>query len=167
MENIMKFQKIYERAVHNVLSKIHIPAGNLNLPRRNMPQILQKNFNEYLGWLRNEGINIEELKVNGADLKPSQLDINEDKVKKMVVEVPDNLDNPIIISNDGYVIDGHHRWLTKINIAKNRDYVPVNAYKMDLPIRELIKKSMTFPKVKFRDVDNNFYDRPDKTVKDL
>jgi hypothetical protein len=162
-----KFDKIYEKAVHNVLNKIHIPAGNMNLPRRNMPQILQKNFKEYLEWLDSEGIGVEELKVNGADLKPSQLDINEDKVKKMVVEVPDNLDKPIIISNDGYVVDGHHRWLTKINIANNRSYVPINAYKIDQPIRELIKTSMKFPKVKFRDVDNNFYDRPDSKVKDL
>jgi hypothetical protein len=163
----MKFQKMYEKAVHNVLNRIHIPAGNMNLPRRNMPQILQKDFEDYLGWLDGEGVGVEELKVNGADLKPSQLDINEDKVKKMVSEIPDNLDNPIIISNDGYVVDGHHRWLTKINIAKNRNYVPVNAYKMNLPIRELIKKSMKYPNVKFRDVDNNFYDRPDSKVKDL
>jgi hypothetical protein len=132
-----------------------------------MPQILQKDFEDYLQWLKAQGVNVELMKVNGADLKPSQLDINEEKVKSMVAEVPDNLNNPIIISNDGYVVDGHHRWLTLLNISANRDYVPINAYKMDLPIRELIKISMKYPNVKFRDVDGNFFDRPDKTVKDL
>ena len=53
-----------------------------------------------------------------------------------------------------------------LNKSLNNEYTPINTYKIDMPIRELIKKTMKYPNVKFRDVDNNFYDRPDKTVKD-
>lgn len=166
-EHAMKFQKIYEKAVHNVLERLYIPPGNLNLPRRNMPQVLQKDFEHYLDWLKQEGVGIEETEVNGASLSPSQLDINEDKVRQLIIDNADNLNDPIIVSNDGYVIDGHHRFLAILNKSLNKHYVPINAYKMDLPIHELIKITMKYPRVKFRDVDNNFYDRPDKSVKDL
>lgn len=162
----MKFQKIYEKAVHNVLNRIHIPASNLNLPRRNMPQILAKDFDDYINWLKYEGVGITNTEVNCTSLRCSQLDINEDKVIDLIVTNASNLKNPIIISNDGYVVDGHHRFLAILNKSLNTEYVPINTYKIDMPIRELIKKTMTYANVKFRDVDNNFYDRPDKTVKD-
>lgn len=162
----MKFQKIYEKAVHNVLDRIHIPASNLNLPRRNMPQVLAKDFDDYINWLKFEGIGMTKTKVNCASLKCSQLDINEDKVKNLIINNPSSLHNPIISSNDGYVVDGHHRFLAILNKSLNREDILINTYKIDMPIRELIKKTMKYPNVKFRDVDNNFYDRPDKTVKD-
>lgn len=93
--------------------------------------------------LTNNGIGYSFQIMPTNSLIPTQSEFNDDKV----VSIVDNMMNsptikPIIVSNDNYVIDGHHRWLgadavdgtcptMKINLPletihnflKNKDYV--------------------------------------------
>lgn len=84
--------------------------------RKDMPQIKSKYFTDFLMWSQlschmNEPTDI-------TQLRPTQLDINEKKVKEMIGRIqsgdPD-FKGTITISYDGYVLDGHHRWLALLN----------------------------------------------------
>lgn len=53
---------------------------------------------------------------------------------------------PIYVSNDGYVLDGHHRWAAVVaHNAKNPDkQIPMNVRVIDEPIVPLVKRSNAF-----------------------
>ena len=53
----------------------------------------------------------------------------------------ETLSNPIIISKDNYVIDGHHRWLAHLN--KNKI---IDVLKIDLNAKDLIDKIHDYDK---------------------
>jgi len=49
---------------------------------------------------------------------------------------------PIIISNDGHILDGHHRWAALLMLGPD---MSMNAIKIDLPMHELLDKSFDVP----------------------
>jgi len=84
--------------------------------RDEMPQIKSKNLNKAIRVLRARHVNVKEHSMIVDDLKPSQKDIDTDRVLKIKSEFngeQDTLDSikPLIISSDNHIVDGHHRWL--------------------------------------------------------
>jgi hypothetical protein len=53
---------------------------------------------------------------------------------------------PIYVSNDGYVLDGHHRWAAVVahNAANPKNQIPMNVRVIDEPIEPLVKRSNDF-----------------------
>ena len=53
---------------------------------------------------------------------------------------------PIYVSNDGYVLDGHHRWAAVVahNAANPKNQIPMNVRVIDEPIEPLVKRSNAF-----------------------
>ena len=53
---------------------------------------------------------------------------------------------PIYVSNDGYVLDGHHRWAAIVahNAANPDKQIPMNVRVIDEPIVPLVKRSNKF-----------------------
>ena len=53
---------------------------------------------------------------------------------------------PIYVSNDGYVLDGHHRWAAVVahNAANPKNQIPMNVRVIDEPIEPLVKRSNSF-----------------------
>lgn len=53
---------------------------------------------------------------------------------------------PIYVSNDGYVLDGHHRWAAVVahNAANPDNQIPMNVRVIDEPIEPLVKRSNKF-----------------------
>lgn len=53
---------------------------------------------------------------------------------------------PIYVSNDGYVLDGHHRWAAVVahNAANPDNQIPMNVRVIDEPIQPLVKRSNQF-----------------------
>lgn len=81
-----------------------------------MPQIKSKYFLDFLYW-SNLMCYMNEIS-NITLLRPTQIDINENKVKEMIERVRSGdpeFKGVITISHDGYVLDGHHRWLALLN----------------------------------------------------
>ena len=58
----------------------------------------------------------------------------------------DKITAPIYVSNDGYVLDGHHRWAAVVaHNASNPDKpIPMNVRVIDEPILPLVKRSNSF-----------------------
>jgi ParB-like chromosome segregation protein Spo0J len=69
-------------------------------------------------------------------LKPSQNEINGEIVDKVVKSMKKKKkDMPIVISKDGYVVDGHHRWAAH---KKMNPHKKIKALKINAPIDDAL-----------------------------
>lgn len=119
-----------------------VPTGNLGISRSQMPQI--KDFARFKKFLNDRGIKVGKTRKRIGDLKMTQNEINKDKVFKLMLQYrKDNKrtrggvdfpGNPPVISSDGYVLDGTHRFVAMFNINKHAYH---NFTIVDMPIREL------------------------------
>ena len=116
-----------------------IPHGGLNQGRESMPQIPIEHFENFLEFLRTKGISYNKASVREKYLKASQQDHNPNKVKAIMKK--DKID-PVIISWDDYVVDGHHRWLAWHNKEK-KDYIPCLRVKLNVLDLIVLMKEFT------------------------
>jgi hypothetical protein len=102
--------------------------------------------------LEKKGIKVSEPAAVPPDrLKATQMNLVGDKVAGMEQGLEENPQNPnltapIYVSNDGYVLDGHHRWAAIVGYnAKHPDSpIPMNVRVIDQPIKPLVKMSNDF-----------------------
>ncbi len=111
-----------------------------NIPRKDMPQIKDHNRGSFLQYLTDNGISYENKNILVKDYKISQGEIDIPKVLGIVSKgSPENY--PIIVSNDGFIADGHHRFVAKYVIDKSQY---ISAIVVDLPIVDLLKIAKQF-----------------------
>lgn len=92
----------------------NVEQSDIQKRRHTMPQLT--NFDAFKQDLDASRINISgPRKVQPLILIPSQTNFSEEKVNR-IAESKSSNDKPIIISDDGYVIDGHHRWLASCKL---------------------------------------------------
>ena len=104
--------------------------------------------------LNKQGIKVSEPTAVPPDrLKATQSELVGVKVAGMskVLDDPnhpayDKITAPIYVSNDGYVLDGHHRWAAVVahNAANPDKQIPMNVRVIDEPIEPLVKRSNAF-----------------------
>ena len=104
--------------------------------------------------LNKKGIKVSEpAAVNPDRLKATQSELVGVKVAGMskVLDNPDHpaygkITAPIYVSNDGYVLDGHHRWAAVVahNASHPDKPIPMNVRVIDEPIVPLVKRSNKF-----------------------
>lgn len=102
-------------------------AGGFNIARSNMPQIAdQTAFASYLEFL---GITVVKGPVALPTIKPTQTEYDQAKVDGMTAPY-----GSIIVSADGYILDGHHRYFAAL-----RDQEEIDAHWCDVGINQLLK----------------------------
>jgi len=88
------------------------------IERKDMPQIKGKDTPELLKTLADSGIAYRRGEVAVNRLKPTQEDGIPSKVDAIasIISRGETL-HPIVISREGWILDGHHRWLAvkKVN----------------------------------------------------
>jgi len=104
--------------------------------------------------LNKQGIKVSEpVSVPPDRLKATQSELVGVKVAGMskVLDDPNHpaygkITAPIYVSNDGYVLDGHHRWAAVVahNAANPDKQIPMNVRVIDEPIEPLVKRSNDF-----------------------
>lgn len=109
----------------------------LNIARSELPQVNPKHFDRFLNILGSEGVKIKHRKYKASELKPSQGDFDLKKIKAFI----DSSTNPIIISSDLHVLDGHHRWASSLSKGKDTE---IQVMEIGLPILDLIKRCKDF-----------------------
>lgn len=100
----------------------------------------------FLDSLREQGIPMVEETVPASTLKATQMDLRGEKVAGMVQAAEAGKFNPvgepIVVSSDNYVVDGHHRWAAAVALdaadAKLGDDYPMPVIRVAMPIAELI-----------------------------
>lgn len=130
----------------NLAEEIEIPKIGMTFSRALMPQIKGSQVNEFLAYLKDNDIEYQTKKLLTKDLKATQSEFDLAKVDQMIGQ---KNDMKIVVSNDGYIMDGHHRWLADYNTNKNSK---ISAIVIDLPILELIRVSRDYSGVEYRPI---------------
>ena len=118
-------------------------SGTLGIPRSAMPQIKRKDRGSFIQYLASKGIASEKTTVPASDLRPTQAEYSPAKVARFADSGLMNGARDVLISSDGYVLDGHHQAVAHRNAGTE---VPV--IRLDAPIRELLKAADEFPSVR-------------------
>lgn len=87
------------------------------IPRHLLPQIAQKDIPAFRKYLRTNGISSVHTTRQLSTLKPIQDAVNQDKIDAIKGNLS-VLEMPLLTTTDGYVVDGHHRWLAGKDIGK-------------------------------------------------
>lgn len=127
-----------ENFVRSRLSK----KPTTNILRENMPQIRKEHWDKFLTYLRNDygGYSREE-SINPSLLKAVQEEFSQDRVNAIPME---KLKYPILISRDGYVLDGNHRWIK----AYQTD-TPLTVLRLKLDVDDALEAMRDFPQAEF------------------
>lgn len=124
--------------------EIEIPKIGLTFSRVLLPQIKSDKVRGFVTYLEDNGINCTTSKLPTCDLKATQSEFDLAKVDQMM-----NQKNAgqIIVSNDGYILDGHHRWLADYNTNKKSK---INSIVVDLPILELLRVAKEYSGAEYK-----------------
>lgn len=122
------------------------------LPRDSSGEVDTEEF--FKNMLNKKGIKVSEpTNVPPDRLKATQSELVGVKVAGMskVLDDPNHpaygkITAPIYVSNDGYVLDGHHRWAAVVahNASHPDKQIPMNVRVIDEPIKPLVKRSNAF-----------------------
>lgn len=88
-------------------------------PRPLMPQVDDKAYPALLDWCAFMGVAVTRERVEPAELKPHQR-IDIDKARAIPASV---LSIPLLVSADGYILDGNHRWFAHVQAGRACDVV--------------------------------------------
>lgn len=113
-------------------------SGTLNIPRDDMPQIKAEHRGALANFLKARGIDGTEADVPASSLKPTQAEFSEKKVEK--AKAFTGGDRAILVSSDGYVLDGHHQWMAAVDRGDE-----IRIIQLDAPIRRLLEVVPEFP----------------------
>lgn len=129
------------------ICKISPPVceGNMGIPRADMPQLKPEVVQAFLDSWKDKGVQVKTVDQHVGRLKATQREINAQKVIGMAKRVKsgkfDPSDPPIIVSNDGYILDGHHRWATLLAMDPDNS---MSTHVVDVPMKELLKAAKDF-----------------------
>ncbi|MFM6989443.1 MAG: hypothetical protein ACKOXG_12400, partial [Arenimonas sp.] len=84
-------------------------SGTLGIPRADMPQIGAEHRGAFVNFLASRGIERTTEELPADSLKPTQAEFSPRRVAQ--ARERKGGDRSIIVSSDGYVIDGHHQWM--------------------------------------------------------
>lgn len=113
-------------------------SGTLGVPRAEMPQIKAEHRGALTRYANARGVTHQAETVPAASLKPTQAEFSAAKVKK-AIDFKSG-DRSILVSSDGYILDGHHQWLAKANQGE-----PINVIRFNAPISDLVNMAREFP----------------------
>jgi len=110
MKNMMTLMEFFDSA------DLPNKDQNLGIKRVNMPQI---ETNQFLADVeKHPDINYTKDVVDTDQLLPTQSQFNDGKVKAIVMALRSGAEQkPIIVTEDNYIVDGHHRWAAHDNIG--------------------------------------------------
>jgi len=103
----------------------HIPH---RLPRLKMPQFTRSSLKQLDKVMRKEGYFAQNTRVSPNKLHPSQKDISQSMARSILKKWGHRIKSsikstPLVVSSDGSILDGHHRWLA-LRFAMNERKIP-------------------------------------------
>ena len=117
----------------------------MGIARKDMPQIPSERRDEFLGDLEKSGIKTTKESVDGRTLKPIQKEVSGSRSGAIYMkhkeggQIPDG--ERILVSSDGYVIDGHHTWAASVALAYKNEDAKLPIYRLGLTAKEALDAS--------------------------
>ena len=137
------------------LRNVRIPGyalfdgANMGLRREQMPQVPARVKPQFLSEMRLKGVGVAAQSVDPRTLKPSQADISASRTGEILKKMREGsfYDSPasrILVSKDGFVIDGHHRWAAASAYAFDISGARLPIIRVDLNAADLIPAAREF-----------------------
>ena len=108
------------------------------LSREKLPQIPRAQIPAFAHYCKRNGVEFKIENVPVMKLKPIQRHLNKNKVHRMV---GGKVETPLMISQEGYIVDGHHRWAAEA--VKNRNST-IPCVRFMCPVTDLVALGHTF-----------------------
>ena len=123
--------------------------NSLGIPRSQMPQIKKEDIPEFIQELKQNGISIQFLDFPASRLKPTQAEINKDKVdsKSDILSKPIK---PFIVSRDFRILDGHHQLYA---ILDKNPQQKVSCWYIGVNMLELLHFARKFSRVTYKEIN--------------
>jgi hypothetical protein len=153
-ENLSAFlMKASKRTDHPDLTELSIKGTllygdeGMGIARKDMPQIPGKERGRFLSEIEaSKGITAEKEKVDPTTLKPVQKEISASRSGAIYNKFRDEggipKDERILISSDGYVIDGHHTWGAAVAFAFDNKGTELPVYRLSVTAKEAMDVSL-------------------------
>jgi hypothetical protein len=121
---------------------------------------------QMLDTFKSEGVKIEPKKIPVGQLKATQSEIKAGKTFGMADahlkgKFP-SIGDQIVISSDGHILDGHHRWAALLTIDPSRT---MNVIQVDMPMKEMLDRADELPGVYREDFQGKPIALPDEIKK--
>lgn len=144
------------RKAMNIVEKvedIQRLKNTLNIPRKNMPQIKREYIPDFIKLLGTHGITVTKRSVSVRNLKPTQSEINMNKVREKHEKFVNGKKEPkpFIVSYDNFILDGHHQLLALQTLDKD---TTVSCYVVGVKMKDLLQYAHDYPKVTYKDIDD-------------
>lgn len=152
------FMKMATRQDHPDVTEISVEGTllfgdeGMGIARKDMPQIDAKLRPQFLSDLASKGIKTTEEDIDPKTLKPIQKEISGSRsgaiynAYREQGEIPDQ--QRILISKDGYVIDGHHTWAASVAFAFDNPSAKLPVYRLDISGKDALDASLEWTKSK-------------------
>jgi Zeta toxin len=120
------------------------------IPRAEMPQIPKEHLQTFQDQLNQRGIHFDPpAPIDPRNLQATQAELDGKNVSGMMASARDGsfdlLKDPIWFSNDGHILDGHHRWAAATALSMNcGGCVSIPGIRVDMPISELLAFANAF-----------------------
>ena len=148
-----------EKAPTFNLCKVTIKGTSLfcadaqGIPRVKMPQLTMEQDQPFFDHLKSKGYTVERHDEYASYLRATQNELNGAKVAGIAAAMRStegyhSSSNPIFVSSDNYILDGHHRWAAEIgvdatdNVLANDKTMPV--WRVNIPITRLLAEAEAF-----------------------
>lgn len=125
----------------------------LGLARAELPQIKSTDMENFRQWLETEKqVESFDSKMEVGELSPIQKEINLEKTDSMKTKhEAGTIDlisgKPVMVSNDEYIIDGHHRWYALRELDGSIEMETIN---INLSVQELLSVVKEYPNVEYK-----------------
>lgn len=121
------------------------------LPRIDMPQLYDQAKIDFIAKLKKKGVRVQDQDIPASKLTGLQSEYKPDKVHGIAGAMSAGAKiggGRALVTSDGYVIDGHHRWRASHQADK-----PVECTVIDMPAHQLIDQMHRYDKAERRTVN--------------
>jgi hypothetical protein len=140
--------KLGEKAPNFNLCSVSVQGTNLfcaeskGIPRIQMPQVPKAKMEGFRDWLSQKALVTDETE-KASYLRATQDELNGASVALLAraIQGGKQFDRAIFVSQDNYILDGHHRWAAEVgldaanNVLGDRD---MKVQRVDMPIVDLL-----------------------------
>ena len=152
------FMKMADRTDHPDVTEISVAGtmlfgdDGMGIARKDMPQIDKDLRPQFLKDLEKDGITAETEKIDPKTLKPVQKEVSGSRSGAIYNKYREEGKIPeqerILISKDGFVIDGHHTWAASVAFSFDNPSAKIPVYRLSVNAQEALDASLAWTQSK-------------------
>ena len=136
--------------IEDIVETVQRLSNTLNISRSEMPQIKGDFIIDFIDTLKERGVSVSNQQVSVDALRPTQNEINLDKVKDKYNQLKTGAQlKPFIISTDNFILDGHHQLFALKKLDKN---LRVPCFVVGLKMLDLLKHARNYSKTTYKNI---------------